>query len=403
MRPLPTVNSWAIPLTLFTATVATVAAGAADILPKISGTERGKPPIRVRLAEVASGFSEPTDIQFLPTDTNIMIVLEKGGRMRWVSLLDKSQGEFLKLAVRTSSEMGLLGLAFHPKFETNRAFYVHYNPENTPKPITRISEFTIRKSLTLKDANAINERMVLEIEQPYSNHKGGQLAFGPDGYLYIGMGDGGSAGDPQGNGQNPKSLLGKFLRIDINGKDKGKHYSVPRDNPFLADHKYAPEIWATGLRNPWRFTFEEGTGSIIAADVGQNAWEEISRVEKGKNYGWNAMEGTHCFPESARCTPSRFEGPVWEYGRDDGASITGGYFYSAQEISELNGLYVFGDFVSGRLWAAKLAPRGLGPKDTAVHSLGTAGFGISTFGRDSAGRVYVADFGGGRIFRITKP
>jgi glucose/arabinose dehydrogenase len=292
--------------------------------------------------------------------------------------------------------MGLLGLAFHPQFEDTRLFYLNYTPKETRKTVSRVAEWRWEKGSAPKE-----QRVIMEVEQPYQNHNAGALAFGPDGYLYIGWGDGGWADDPHDNAQNPRVLLGKMLRIDVDKAPPGKSYRVPDDNPFTEDKRYAPEIWALGLRNPWRYSFDS-RGRLIVADVGQNEWEEISIVEKGVNYGWRIKEASHCFNPPRDCAKQiELRDPITEYGRDDGQSITGGYEYKGNKIPPLAGHYVFGDFVSGRIWALRTPEK---PTATVRRedftALGRWPIAISTFGQDSAGEIFVADFSGGVIYQL---
>jgi glucose/arabinose dehydrogenase len=231
------------------------------------------------------------------------------------------------------------------------------------------------------------------VDQPYGNHKAGQLAFGPDGDLYVGFGDGGSEGDPQGNGQNTHTFLGKMLRIDVNHRDSGKAYAIPQDNPFVNTSSFLPEIWALGLRNPWRYSFDS-QGRLIVSDVGQDTWEEIDLLEKGRNYGWNIREGKHCYHPPQGCRTQGLTDPIYEYSHDEGIAVIGGYVYDGKAIPSLSGKYVFGDFGSGRLWALTL------PDASDVFALGRWGVSISTFGRDLQGELYLADYTSGKIYHI---
>ncbi|MCA9641968.1 MAG: PQQ-dependent sugar dehydrogenase, partial [Myxococcales bacterium] len=243
-------------------------------------------------------------------------------------------------------------------------------------------------------------RVLLDFEQPYENHDGGQLAFGPDGYLYVATGDGGFKNDPHGNGQSLKTLLGKLLRIDVDHKDEGKEYAVPKDNPFLSQSDARPEIWAYGLRNPWRFSFDP-QGRALVADVGQNTWEEVDYVRAGDNLGWNTREGRHCFASDDDCTTAGLVDPITEYNHELGKSITGGFVYHGQKLPELAGHYVFGDFVDGRVWSVAL-PKELDPGEPMLplQSLGQWPYLISTFGQDAKGEIYLADYSRGDIYRF---
>ncbi|HKO94269.1 MAG TPA: PQQ-dependent sugar dehydrogenase, partial [Polyangiaceae bacterium] len=262
---------------------------------------------KLSLSAVAKGFKEPVDLQFVPGVPGLAVVLEKGGRARLVQLpAVAGEGaaaepvapgaDVLSLDVRSDSELGLLGWAFHPRYRDNGLFYLNDNPRDDKPRRTRISEWHLPLE-ALGKSPAQLKRVLLEIEQPYSNHDGGQVAFGPDGYLYIGMGDGGSRADPQQHGQNLGSLLGKMLRIDVNAEPG---YAVPTDNPFVGKPGVKPEIWAYGMRNPWRFSFDP-KGRLIAADVGQDLFEEVDIVAAGDNQGWARREATHCFPPAESC------------------------------------------------------------------------------------------------------
>jgi glucose/arabinose dehydrogenase len=293
---------------------------------------------------------------------------------------------FLNIANKISSsggEEGLLGLAFHPAYESNGYFYINYT---APGPLrTVISRFSV--STDPNRADSLSEFKILEINQPYPNHNGGMVAFGPDGYLYIGTGDGGSGGDPLNNAQDRMSLLGKILRIDVDGSTPTTAYRIPADNPFVGSG-YREEIWAYGLRNPWRFSFDVPTGALWAGDVGQGAKEEIDIIERGKNYGWRIMEGTLCYAPSVGCDTTGLTLPVKDYGRDLGSAVTGGAVYRGSRRPELAGAYIYGDFGSGRIW--KL--RGVGGSLTEDALVFQAPFAVSSFGMDQSGELYIAAY-----------
>ena len=249
------------------------------------------------------------------------------------------------------NEEGLLGLAFDPDYTSNGYFYVYYSASSPRRSI--ISRFSVSPDdFNIADHNS--ERVILEVPQPFANHNGGQIVFGSDGYLYVGLGDGGSRGDPGLNGQDPSTLLGTILRIDVSSIDRDGEYTIPSDNPFVGrGGGVRGEIWAYGLRNPWRFTFDRELGDLWAADVGQNRFEEVDIIKPGRNYGWNVMEGFHCFQPSNGCNQEGLELPVFEYGRDDGCSVTGGYVYRGSRLPSLYGAYVYGDFCTGKIWALR--------------------------------------------------
>lgn len=361
-------------------------------------------PRGVRPVAVASGLAQPTDLQFVPGGGGLAIVLEKGGKARLLDLTPSGEGSVrapgatvLELAVRTDSELGLLGLAFHPRYAENGLFYVNSTPEGG-EVRTRIAEWRLPRA-ELGKRRAADERVLLEVRQPYQNHNGGQLAFGPDGFLYIGLGDGGWRNDPHGYGQNLAVLLGKMLRIDVDSRSAGA-YGIPGDNPFTGQKDARPEIWAYGLRNPWRYSFDPH-GRLVLADVGQDAWEEIDLVARGDNLGWKFREGTRCFAPKEGCRSEGLVGPVFEYGREAGTSVTGGFVYTGTDVPELADHYVFGDFTSGRVWAMKLpgphlTERGLRP----ARELGKWPFLISSFARDERGELYLLDYAEGAVHRL---
>ncbi|NXW95448.1 HIPL1 protein, partial [Alopecoenas beccarii] len=326
--------------------------------------------LQLCLVEVANGLRNPVAMVHANDGTHRFFIAEQVGLV-WTYLPDRSRLEkpFLNIseAVLTSpwegDERGFLGIVFHPKFKFNGKVYVYYSVEVRYEERIRISEFRISAA----DMNALDhgsERIILEIEEPASNHNGGELLFGDDGYLYIFTGDGGMAGDPFGtfgNAQNKSTLLGKVLRIDVNNNDRGPLYRIPPDNPFLDDPTARPEIYAYGVRNMWRCSFDrgepqtkEGKGRLFCGDVGQNKYEEIDIVEKGKNYGWRAREGFSCYDKKL-CTNSSMDDvlPIYAYPHKMGKSVTGGYVYRGCESPNLNGLYIFGDFMSGRLMSLK--------------------------------------------------
>jgi glucose/arabinose dehydrogenase len=295
---------------------------------------------------------------------------------------------FLDLRPETSpwgkyNEEGLLGLAFHPKFKENGEFFVTYSLKGD-KRVEHLSRFKVKPDDPDR-ADPASEQLVLAIEQPFWNHNGGSIAFGPDGFLYFGLGDGGSRDDPFGNGQKLDTLLGKILRIDVDKRDEGKAYAIPADNPFVGTANARGEIFALGFRNPWQIAFDRGTGKLWAADVGQDQWEEIDVVTKGGNYGWSVREGTLPFGNRP-ATANALIDPVWQYDHQVGKSITGGFVYRGKAIPELEGAYLYGDFVSGRLWALKL--------DEATGratnlKIPWSGLPIYGFGSDADGEAYV--------------
>jgi glucose/arabinose dehydrogenase len=291
---------------------------------------------------------------------------------------------------RQGNEEGLLGLAFHPDFGSGAPYVFLYYSAASPRRSV-ISRFTVSQGA----ADPATEQVILEVGQPFSNHNGGMIAFGPDGYLYIGLGDGGSGGDPEGHGQNLGTLLGSILRIDVNRQDAGLRYAIPPDNPFVRQQGARGEIWAYGLRNPWRFSFDRHTGALWAADVGQNVWEEVDIVRKGGNYGWNLMEGAHCFRPATGCNQSGLELPVAEYNHDLGCSVTGGYVYRGKAVPALVGAYLYADFCSGRVWALRWD----GARVTEHRQVTETGLSIASFAEDLEGELYVLAFDG-NVYRM---
>ncbi|MCL6566628.1 MAG: PQQ-dependent sugar dehydrogenase [Acidobacteriia bacterium] len=357
-------------------------------------------PLQVTLETVTSSVAAPVDLQNAGDGSGRLFIVERRGTIRIFRNGTLEAGFFLDISSRvdTQGEGGLLGLAFHPAFAQNRRFFVHYTTTSSPLR-TVISEF--RVSATNPNVADPAETVLLTLEQPFSNHNGGQIAFGPDGFLYIALGDGGGAGDPLGNGQRLDTLLGKLLRIDVNRQDPGRNYAIPPDNPFAGQGNARGEIWAYGLRNPWRFSFDRATGRLFLADVGQDRFEEINLIARGGNYGWNVMEGRQCFQPPSGCNTSGLALPIFDYGHSDGESVTGGYVYRGAQIPRLVGVYVFGDFISGVIWGLQQDAQGNWQRTELVRS----GRRITSFGVDEQGEMYVADIGGSvlRLREVTTP
>ena len=344
-------------------------------------------------------FTRPLDFQNAGDGSGRLFIVEQSGRIFIIdpSSFETSAALFLDISDRvddSGNEMGLLGLAFHPDFENNESFFVNYTNGNN----TVISRFTL-SSNNPDAADAASEEILLTFQQPYPNHNGGQLAFGPDdGYLYIATGDGGSGGDPHGNGQNPGTLLGKILRIDVDSQDPGLNYAIPPDNPFTGNTEdYREEIYAYGLRNPWRFSFDSLTNLLWAADVGQDTMEEIDIIEKGGNYGWNIIEGSLCYNPRTGCDPAGLELPLYEYEHSLGESITGGYVYRGENLPLLYGAYIYADYISGTIWGLWYE-EGI---DTRNFTLSETGLNISSFGIDEDYELYLTAFDG-KIYRLTQ-
>ncbi|MDX2161596.1 MAG: PQQ-dependent sugar dehydrogenase [bacterium] len=353
----------------------------------------------VQMVEVANGFDRPLLVTHAGDGSNRLFVVEQGGVVWVVRDGQRLETPFLNVSSLISpeattasgyTERGLLGLAFDPAYADNGRFFVNY---------TDIQGNTVlaRYQVTADNPNQADPNsavILLTQAQPFANHNGGHLAFGPDGYLYVGLGDGGSGGDPLMAGQDLNTWLGKILRIDVSGDG----YAVPDDNPFVGQDGALPEIWAYGLRNPWRFTFDRATGDLYTADVGQRNWEEVNfqpaSSPGGENYGWNVYEGLH--PYSGAVAPADMVLPIAEYDHSEGVSVTGGYVYRGSQIPALQGAYLYGDFGTGRIWAAW--------RDSAMNwrsavFMPSSGATISSFGEDEAGELYVVSYNG-QIFRF---
>ncbi|WP_232219597.1 PQQ-dependent sugar dehydrogenase [Carnobacterium pleistocenium] len=357
-------------------------------------------PLNYELVEAYPDLSFDQPLHYTTADdgTDQVFVVERTGEIK--TFENNEEATEAKVVVDLSTkidfngqEKGLLGLAFHPEFEENGYFYVNYTTENN----TVISRFTTDPA-TLAEADLASEEILLEFPQPYQNHNGGHLAFGPDGYLYIATGDGGSSGDPQGNAQDLTKIYGKLLRIDVDTADGDKNYGIPEDNPYSGNTTgYVEEIFAYGLRNPWKFSFDENRDLLFAADVGQNAMEEINLIESGGNYGWNIMEGTMKYQASDDIDSAELEEPIWEYDRSLGQSITGGYTYYGEENPSLNGVYIYGDFISGTIWGLWLDEN---QQAENVELLDTD-LMISSFGVDEQGELIIVDFNG-KLYKLVE-
>ncbi|MEW5989145.1 MAG: PQQ-dependent sugar dehydrogenase, partial [Chloroflexota bacterium] len=348
--------------------------------------------ISISLERVASGFNQP--VYLTHAGDGRLFVVEKDGTIRIVQDGQVLPEPFLDIRDRVgseASEQGLFSVAFHPAYDQNGWFFVNYTDNGEDTVVARYQ-------VSPDDPNRASdaETVVLTVEQPYWNHNGGQLQFGPDGYLYVGMGDGGSGGDPENNGQDRSTLLGDLLRLDV---DHSLPYAIPPDNSFVNDPLARPEIWAYGLRNPWRFSFDRLTGDLYVADVGQGDWEEVNYVPAetpgGLNYGWNILEGSHCFRENP-CDSAGLVLPVGEYNHDFGCSITGGYVYRGRQFPALWGNYFFGDYCSGLIWGLFQEADGRWAQTIVLES----GRALSSFGEDAAGELYALDMGNGEVLQL---
>ncbi len=349
-----------------------------------------------QLEPIADGFVQPLGITHAGDGSQRLFVVEQRGTVRVVEDGRLQQQPYLDISdsTRAQGERGLLGLAFHPEFATNGRLFIHY---------TDLGGDTVLSELRADPAAAPSvdsgsERIILTLEQPFGNHNGGQIAFGPDGFLYLGLGDGGSGGDPLNAGQDLGTLLGTIVRLDVDGAEP---YAVPDDNPFVEDPGALDEIWAYGLRNPWRFSFDPASGDLWIADVGQNAVEEVNRQPAdspgGENYGWRIMEGDACFDPPTGCDPTGLTMPVITYTHASGwgRSITGGYLYRGSAVPSLEGAYVFADYVSGNVFVAEGAD-----DDWSARIALETDLRIATLGIDEDGELYVADHRGGGLYRF---
>ncbi|MBI2764769.1 MAG: PQQ-dependent sugar dehydrogenase [Chloroflexi bacterium] len=357
----------------------------------------GRQPAAVTLETFATGFKRPTFVTNAGDGSGRIFVVEKSGTIRLIQDGKAASTPFLDISDRvlsTGSEQGLLGLAFHPKFKDNGRFFVTYTARDAANTL---AEYRVSAADPSR-ADPSTARILLAIPDKYPNHNGGMIAFGPGGYLYYGTGDGGGGGDPDGNGQDLNALLGKLLRLDVDSSQSP--YGIPASNPLAARAGARPEVWAYGLRNPWRFSFDRQTNDLWVADVGQDLYEEIdfqpAASKGGENYGWNIVEGAHCYEPSSGCDQGGLVLPVLEYGHDAGeCSVTGGYVYRGAAYPQLAGVYYFTDYCQGDLRA--LYRDGATLKSIVVGK--TAGF-ISSFGEDEAGEIYLAGDQDGTIYHL---
>ena len=394
-RPVTTATPDAVPVT----PVATASPSPAAASP----TAPIEAPLTVGFAEVFGGreFDRPIEIGTYPvgpvgpadrTAPGVFVAEQDG----YILVLHPDAGEAVELldisdrVSRRGNEEGLLSVALDPRFDETGHLWVYYSPSGVPR-MSRLSRFTVDPADPLR-VLPDSELVIIEVEQPYSNHNGGAIRFGPDGMLYLGYGDGGSGGDPRDHGQNLATLLGSLIRIDVRDASAEAPYAIPSDNPFVGVDGARPEIWAYGLRNPWRMAFDPETGALWVGDVGQREIEEIDRIERGDNYGWNRLEGTRCYEPSQGCDREGTVLPVAEYTHNLGCSVTGGVVYRGEAIPALAGHYLFSDFCSGRLWAFPL-------DGGEVVEVAVSPRPVSSFGTDADGEVYVLTFGGA-VLRI---
>ncbi len=332
-------------------------------------------------------FQRPVDFQSASDGSGRVFVVEQGGMIKVFDNDETSASATTFLDISNSintnaNEQGLLGLAFHPNYESNGYFYVNYTPSET---LSVTSRFQVSGS-NADEADPDSELVILEIPQPFTNHNGGQLAFGPGGYLFIASGDGGSGGDPDNNAQMRSNLLGTILRIDVDQTANGLNYAIPADNPFVGETNVREEIYAYGLRNPWRMSFDTQTGDLWSADVGQDEREEINIIQSGGNYGWKLFEGTFCF--SGGCDDTGLIPPIFEYEHNgNDKSVTGGHVYRGSAIPSLEGKYIYADFIDGRIWAIDL-------DGSNNELLVESGLNIASFGVDAEQELYICAFDG---------
>ena len=370
--------------------------------------------VKLSSALIADGFKKPLFITSYPTNSNILYVMEQAGRIIVIENGEKLKRPFLDLKnqvvnpSRPGDERGLLGFAFHPNHTKNGKFYINYMNNDG---YTVVSEFTVKNK---QRADHSSERILFDLKQPFSNHNGGHMAFGPDKYLYISIGDGGKAGDPNNAGQDLNSIFGKVIRIDVNQTP----YGIPKSNPYYGQENKRGEIWAWGLRNPWRFSFDRENGDLYIGDVGQNKWEEINyepgNSKGGINYGWRIMEANHCYDPEENCPETDLTVPILEYPNDanymrtltgisqsdvDGCSVTGGYVYRGKKIKGLKGTYFFGDYCSGNIWTFKVKNGKAVEFQNRTEEINIADGEftnyISSFGEDADGELYIIDYNGG--------
>ena len=357
----------------------------------------------MRLEAVAAGLDRPLFVTAPPGDTNRLFIVEQGGRIllrKDGALLATPFLDLSELLGSGAGERGLLGMAFHPNYARNGIFFVNYTDANHDSVVALYCAYAEDPDR----GDPATAKILLTIDQPYSNHNGGMLAFGPDGYLYIASGDGGSGNDPDDNGQSLDTLLGKVLRIDV---DNGEPYGIPADNPFVSDEAARDEIWAYGLRNPWRLSFDRETGDLWIADVGQNALEEINFQAAdsvgGENYGWRNREGDMCRPGETDCTLPEAVDPIHVYFNVGNQSATGGYVYRGTAIPELVGTYFFADYITGKVYALVREVGGGVTVTDETDSLNQGGItleNVASFGEDGAGELYVVDLGAGVVYQL---
>jgi glucose/arabinose dehydrogenase len=394
----------------FVALAAVVAlAGALAALPATALAGVNLPHLQLGLEHVASGFTNPLCVVNAGDGSGRLFVAEQGGKIRVVRGGVLQPGTFLDISgvVSSGGERGLLGVAFSPQFKTTGRFYIYFTDHNGDVVVQRC----ISSDPTSDTPSTISRKSILFIKQPYPNHNGGGMQFGPGRYLYIGVGDGGSAGDPGNRAQRGSSVLGKMLRIDVGERDIPATftgtYRIPKSNPFYKKKGYRKEIWARGLRNPWRFSFDRSKGDLWIGDVGQDKYEEIdfqkASSKGGQNYGWRIWEGKHRYTKSPKTVSKKgFTFPIAEYPHPSGECVTGGYVYRGSVYPALHGTYLYADYVNGWIGGVRrYSASGAYLKTPQRARLMSTSAMISTFGQDEAGELYLADWDGGKLYHVT--
>ncbi len=360
-------------------------------------TAQAAPIPRIRITRLFPNLPLRRPVQAVqaPGDDAHLFVLEQAGRVLRLDLRqpDTAQPEvWMDIREQVNdrgNEEGLLSIAFHPQFQTNRQFFLYYTASSPRR--SELTRFTVDAAGRPDIASA---KVLLEVGQPYSNHNGGTVLFGPDGMLYLSLGDGGAANDPHGHGQNLGSLLGKILRLDVDHPAQGRPYGIPADNPFVGTKDARPEVWAYGLRNVWRMSFDRADGRLYAGDVGQNEWEEVDRIEKGGNYGWNPREGRHAFPGKPGAFGHDYLEPIAEYRHSDGVSVTGGFVYRGKRLPSLQGVYLYADYAFGTIWGLRCNGAESGAP-SVVWKRGANRSMWSSFGELNDGELVLCAFDGG--------
>ncbi len=403
---------------VITGTPAVAQTQKARVAPAVADT--GLPKLATAIAFPNLKFDRPVALAFPGDDSNLLFVAEQHTALIWSfpnQRASKDKKVFLKLThpINKGNEEGLLGLAFHPRYKENKQFFIYYSAIDRGTRRSVVSRFTASSDNPRRADPGSEQRIWVSADDPFENHNGGTIAFGPDGFLYITLGDGGAADDPMTSGQNPADWFGSILRIDVDHPSGGKPYGIPADNPVLRSEKFAswaPEVYCIGLRNVWKFSFDRQTGDLWAGDVGQNLWEMVHRIENGGNYGWSIKEAFHPFQPQRRQKPepaSKISPPIVEYPHaptrdrpDSGLSITGGYVYRGKKLPSLVGVYVYGDFESGRIWGLRYEDGKLITNGELIDMRRGPKLNIASFGEDAQGEMYILAFDG-RIHELVAP